>query len=613
VTTDQILIGIGLTLALAVGCQVAASRLHVPALILLLPAGFTAGALTVTVHPDQLLGPAFQPLVSLSVAVILYDAGLSLDLTKLVGSTRRVALRLIGLGVAVTCVLAALTAARLLGLSGRSALMLGTILVVSGPTVVGPILRFVHPVQRLHRILTWEGALIDPIGAILGALVFHAVTASVQPGLAAGVGQFLISVGVGVAGAAVGSVVLWLLLTKLDLDEAIGTSTQLATVVAVAAACDALRDDTGLVAAIGMGLVVANHPQFDVPARRPFLETLVQLILGVLFISISATVTPASLRHLLLPTLALVAVLVLVARPLVAFGATVRAGLSRGERGFIGWMAPRGIVAAATASTFSAGLAAQGVAGADEILPVTFLVIVVTVGLYGLTAEPVARRLGVVRSARSRPLLVGDEDWMLRLGRVLQAGGLDVLMWAGLPERRAQIRDAGLELAPGELLAAATGRGAELEGVTTVLVLTGDDDFNVLASMVLRPSVDGPVYHLRPAGQDREVIAPVTAGQSLFAAPLTRPVLADRCARGAQFSLCAAAEEAPPGHDVLFVLGAEGRLLPVTEQDAPTPRSDGQLVLLGPALPQPPTSLTEPARRTVPTATTPTPPTDPER
>jgi hypothetical protein len=384
-------------------------------------------------------------------------------------------------------------------------------------------------------------------------------------------------------------------------------------VVAVAAACDALRDDTGLVAAIGMGLVVANHPQFDVPARRPFLETLVQLILGVLFISISATVTPASLRHLLLPTLALVAVLVLVARPLVALGATVRAGLSRGERGFIGWMAPRGIVAAATASTFSAGLAAQGVAGADEILPVTFLVIVVTVGLYGLTAEPVARRLGVVRSARSRPLLVGDEDWMLRLGRVLQAGGLDVLMWAGLPERRAQIRDAGLELAPGELLAAATGRGAELEGVTTVLVLTGDDDFNVLASMVLRPSVDGPVYHLRPAGQDREVIAPVTAGQSLFAAPLTRPVLADRCARGAQFSLCAAAEEAPPGHDVLFVLGAEGRLLPVTEQDAPTPRSDGQLVLLGPALPQPPTSLTEPARRTVPTATTPTPPTDPER
>jgi len=309
VTTDQILIGIGLTLVLAVGCQVAAGRLHVSALILLLPVGFTAGAMTDTVHPDQLLGPAFEPLVSLSVAVILYDAGLSLDLPKLVGSTRRVVLRLIGLGVVVTPVLATLTAAWLLGLSGRAALVLGTILVVSGPTVVGPLLSFVHPVQRLNRILTWEGSLIDPVGAILGALVFHAVTASAQPGLTAQVGQFLASVGVGVAGAAVGSVVLWLLLSKLGLDEAIGSSAQLATVVAVAAACDALRDDTGLVAAIGMGLVVANHPQFDVPARRPFFETLVQLILGVLFISISATVTPASLRHLVLPTLALQLVL----------------------------------------------------------------------------------------------------------------------------------------------------------------------------------------------------------------------------------------------------------------------------------------------------------------
>jgi NhaP-type Na+/H+ or K+/H+ antiporter len=105
VTTDQILIGIGLTLVLAVGCQVAAGRLHVSALILLLPVGFTAGAMTDTVHPDQLLGPAFEPLVSLSVAVILYDAGLSLDLPKLVGSTRRVVLRLIGLGVVVTPVL----------------------------------------------------------------------------------------------------------------------------------------------------------------------------------------------------------------------------------------------------------------------------------------------------------------------------------------------------------------------------------------------------------------------------------------------------------------------------------------------------------------------------
>jgi NhaP-type Na+/H+ or K+/H+ antiporter len=127
----------------------------------------------------------------------------------------------------------------------------------------------------------------------------------------------------------------------------------------------------------------------------------------------SPTVTPASLKHIVLPTLALVAVLVVVTRPLVAFSATIRTELTRGEGAFIGWMAPRGIVAAATASTFGAELAAHHVGGAAKILPVTFLVIVATVALYGLTAVPVARLLGVTRPARTRPLLVGGDPWVI--------------------------------------------------------------------------------------------------------------------------------------------------------------------------------------------------------
>ena len=130
------------------------------------------------------------------------------------------------------------------------------------------------------------------------------------------------------AGAAVGIAVLWFCLRKLDLDEVLSTTCQLACVVGVAAVCDAIRDDTGLIAAILMGLVVANVRGFDMPARRPFFETLVQLIIGVLFVSISATVTPASVRHLVLPTLGLVAVLVLLTRPLVAFIATIRTELT---------------------------------------------------------------------------------------------------------------------------------------------------------------------------------------------------------------------------------------------------------------------------------------------
>ncbi|MYT24398.1 sodium:proton exchanger, partial [Streptomyces sp. SID7760] len=478
---DQVFAGLALIVVLAVGSQLLASRLRVPALIVLLPVGFTAGALTGDVNPEKLLGAAFSPLVSLAVAVILYDAGLGLDLKRFRAHTRRVVVRLIWLGALLTAGSAALLAGVLLGMSAGSAVMLGAILIVSGPTVVGPLLHFVRPTERLQHVLVWEGTLIDPVGAILGALVFHGVVAGNSSGITGKAVQFTTSAAVGLAGGVAGTVVL-VLLRRLRPGEVLGTTVQLAAVVGVAAACDVVRDDTGLIAAVLMGLAAANLPGAGTGARNPFFETLVHLVIGLLFISISATVSPRSLRHVVLPTLALVAVLVLVTRPLVAACASLRTDLTRGERAFLGWMAPRGIVAAATASTFSGTLAAQGVGGASKILPATFVVIVVTVTLYGLTAGPVAKRLGVVRPSRSRPLLVGGDPWVVDLGLALRSAGLEVVVWAGHETQRDRIRAAGLELAPGELFAAATGSGAELEGLTGVLLLTGESDFNALAS-----------------------------------------------------------------------------------------------------------------------------------
>jgi len=238
---------VGLIVVLAVGSQVLASQLQIPALIILLPVGFTAGALTTDVNPQRLLGAAFQPLVSLAVAVILYDAGLGLDLARLRGHTRRVVLRLIAVGTPVTWAFAAVFAGLLLGMPVQAALMTGVILVVSGPTVVGPLLRFIRPTERLQRVLAWEGSLIDPVGAILGAVVFHAVLASPGGGLGYRPGRFVISILTGVAGAVIGVAVLWVCLRGLDLGKVLGTTSQLACVVGVAAACDIIRDDAGLV------------------------------------------------------------------------------------------------------------------------------------------------------------------------------------------------------------------------------------------------------------------------------------------------------------------------------------------------------------------------------
>jgi hypothetical protein len=473
---------------------------------------------------------------------------------------------------------AAVLAAPLLGMSAGAAVMTGAILVVSGPTVVGPLLAFVRPADRLQRILSWEGSLIDPVGGILGAVVFHAVLASTSGGVSHPVGLFLLSIAIGAAGAVAGVAVLWFL-SRLDLDDTLSATSQLACVVGVAAVCDSLHDDAGLIAAILMGLAVANLRAFDVPAKRPFFETLVQLIIGVLFVCISATVTPASLKHIVLPTLALVAVLVVVTRPLVAFSATIRTELTRGERAFIGWMAPRGIVAAATASTFGAALAASHVGGAAKILPVTFLVIVTTVALYGLTAVPVARRLGVTRPARSRPLLIGGDPWVIDLALALRAAELDVLMWAPSGDQRTQITQAGLDLAPGEQLASAVAQGAEIEGVTAIFLLTGEDHYNALAATVLAGNSDTPVYRLAPSP---DAVAPYIPGDTLFAPTLTRPDLTARHTAGARITTQPSDGAIPPATDLLFRVNPNGTLIPVTISRPPDSQPGDTLVLLGP-------------------------------
>ncbi|WP_406084083.1 cation:proton antiporter [Streptomyces virginiae] len=583
-TDDEILLGLALTVVLATGSQILAGKLRVPALIILLPVGFAAGAVTDVVRPDKLLGPDFSNLVSLSVAVILYDAGLGLDLRKLAHHTRGIVGRLLLYGVLLTFFVTGTVAPAMFGMPLRVAAMLGMILVVSGPTVVGPILDFVRPSDKVRRILIWEGTLTDPIGAILGALTFHAVASSHRIDIGRGyqLGQFAISLAFGLVGGAVGTALLWFALRTLRLGETLGTLAQLAVVIGVSAGCDILRDDTGLIAAILAGLAAANIRGFDMPSRRPFFETLVQLIIGLLFISISSTVTPASLVPVLLPALGLIAILVLVVRPLVALGAAAHTDLSRGERAFVGWMHPRGIVAAATASAFSSGLVERGVAGAAKILPVTFLVIVGTVLLYALTAAPMARRLGVVKEEGRRVLLVGGEPWVVDLGRALRSAGLDVLMWAGLDEERERIKGAGMDLAKGELLATAINPGARVEGVTAVFLATDDDDFNALASIVMQDTVEGPVYRVGPPHDSHGVVAPYTGGDILFGRSLVRHVLAERYGRGARFIVQPATAPLPQEHDTLFVVRADHRLDPVTERKPATPQKGDTVVLLGP-------------------------------
>jgi NhaP-type Na+/H+ or K+/H+ antiporter len=582
-TTSQVLLGTGLIVVLAVGSQVVASRLRIPAVAVLLPVGFAAGALCSDVSPARILGPSFQPVVSLAVATLLYNAGLRVSVRRARGRARQVAPRLAVAGALLTTVLGAVTAALVIGLSARAAILTGAVLVASGPSVVRPLLALVRPAERLRSILALEASLLAPAGAMFAILVFYGVLATeTAHGLGAQVGQFFLSAAIAIAGGAGGTALAWAMLRKLRVAPALMAGVQLALVIGVAAGCDALRPGAGLLAAAIMGLGLANIPGFSIPAR-PFVETLIDLILGGLLVSAAASVTPAALGQVAVPTLGLVAVLVLVVRPLTVLIAIRSSDLTRRERLFAGWLAPRGVMAVATAAAFAWPVTLRGIPDAAKVLPVALFATVLTAVCYGVTTVPAARLLGLLRSPRSRPLLVGGDPWAIDLGRALQTAGLDVLMWAGPEQQRERIRAADLPLAPDNLLAWVTTERLEMSGVTAVLMLTAEDGFNALAASLLRYSVGEQVYRIAAPDTGRGGVPPFAGGTVLFGGGLNRSTLASRHESGARVMTRPAGCELPPGHELLLVVRPGGLLQPVTRKHAPVARPGDTIVVLTPS------------------------------
>ena len=499
-TTDETLAGLGLVLVLAVGAQLLAGRLRVPAIVLLLPVGVIAGVATDDVHPDALLGHVYQPFVSVAVGVILFEAGLRLSFAEVRRQIRRTVARLVAVGGFVTWVGVTL-AARLLfpDLSSHIPVLLGAILVVSGPTVTLPLLAFVRPAREVRALLTWEGVLVDPFGAVLGVLVFHAVLSGAAGGPLWRPGQMLASVAVGALVGAAGAAILWLLLREAQRTEPRhAVPVVVMTVVAALVGADLLRDDAGFVATTLMGMVLANQRQIDISPALEFQGALVRLLVGVLFVLIAASVSPSDIGGVLPGALVLVAVMALLIRPLAVALATWRAGLTLRERAFAAWMAPRGIVAGATASAFSLALADEGLAGAERVLPIVFVAILGTVVLYGLTAAPVARLLGVAGAGGRLVLVVGGNRCARAVAEALARAGVAVRMWVGRPEEQAAAREAGIDVDRGAMLADAVAREAELEDVTDAVLMTPSDDFNALVAAELRAEL-GHDHVFRPA------------------------------------------------------------------------------------------------------------------
>jgi NhaP-type Na+/H+ or K+/H+ antiporter len=576
-STDDILLGLGLVVVLAIGSQLLARRLAIPAIVVLLPVGFIAGIATEDVQPDQLLGALYQPFVSLAVGVILFEAGLRLTFREVAVGVHKVLVRLLAAGVVVTWVGVAVTVALLFDDMDRGvAWLIGAILVVSGPTVVLPLLAFIRPARTVRTLLKWEGTLVDPIGALLGIVVFHGVQSDWQAG------EFLVDIGVGALVGLAGAFVLRLLLRDLHLNaprQAVPAT--LMVVVASLVAADLLREDAGFVATVLMGVALANQRRIDVSLTVEFQETLVQLLVGVLFVLIAASVSPGDVEAVLPEALALVVVMVIVLRPLAVALATARSAFTLRERAFVAWMAPRGIVAGATASAFGLQLAEKGVTGADSVLPIVFVVIFGTVLLYGLTGPIAARLLGVAGAGRGLVLVVGGHPLAREIAQALKRAGVEVRMWVGAPTDREAARAAGIDADRGRMMVDSVGREAELEDITDALLLTRSDDFNAVTAAELRSELGhGHVFRISPDPEESNLLPPATEGGILGGPGLTLDELSGRFADGGRIVVRPGDEPLEQTAVPLFTVSSKGRLSVAADGGAPATQPGGTVIAL---------------------------------
>ena len=383
---EEALIGLASVLLLGVGAQWLAWRLRLPSILLLLVLGFLAGPITGFLHPDEIFGEALFPIVSLSVAIILFEGGLTLRLSELPAVGKPMGL-LISVGALITWAVAAVAAHYIVGMTWSLSVLLGAILIVTGPTVIGPLLRQIRPTGNVGTILKWEGILIDPVGAVLAVLVFEAILeGEFGQGQAAGaiLGGVVETLLIGVALSFLGAAILIIFLRRYWIPDYLQNSVSLMVALSLFALSNVLHPESGLLTVTLMGVLLANQKWVTVKHIVEFKENLQVLLIGGLFILLSSRLDLQSLLAMGWREFAFLAVLIFIARPLSVFASTMGSNFENRSRIFLSWMAPRGIVAASVASLFAFELSVAGVEGAEQLVSMTFLVIIGTVCLVWL-------------------------------------------------------------------------------------------------------------------------------------------------------------------------------------------------------------------------------------
>lgn len=480
---EHILVGIAAVIALGISAQWLAWRTKLPAILVLLVFGIVAGPVTGLLDPEALLGELLSPFVSVSVAIILFEGGLSLRMSEFrkIGG---VVIKLITIGVGITWFLSAVASYYLLDLGLEISVLFGAILIVTGPTVIIPLLRQVRPTETAGSVLKWEGIVNDPIGAMMAVLVFEIILAGGFESISGKAGMVIVTTIVdGTFFGALGAGIMYITLKKHWIPDYLQNPVSLMIVVAIFTASNVLQHESGLLAVTIMGILLANQKSVRVKHIIEFKENLQVLLISTLFILLAGRLKIEHLEYFNLNSLWFLLALILIVRPASIYLASIGSKLNFKEKTFLAWMAPRGIVAAAISAIFALRLEQEGYESAERLVPYTFIVIIATVTIYGLSASPVARLLGVAKPKPHGVLFIGAHAWARKLAETLNDMGFKVLVADSNWENISKARKAGINTYYGNILSEYAVDEIDLDGIGHLLALTPNDEVNSLAAI----------------------------------------------------------------------------------------------------------------------------------
>ena len=574
-------------LVLGVGAQWLSWRLKQPSILALLILGIIAGPITGLLRPDEQFGDILFPMVSLGVALVLFEGGLTLKFRDLRGHGMAVT-NLVSWGALLNWLLMALGCWWLAGFSAEIAFLFAALVVVTGPTVINPLLRTMRAKSDVSQVLRWEGILIDPVGALLAVLVFQYLVSGADSWVV-----FAKSVGVGLVAGFAGAISLGFVLRNHWAPDYLVNVLTLAWVVMMFAGSDFVAHESGLLTVTVMGIWLGNMKDVGVSEILSFKESLSVLIISVLFIVLGARVDPMDIAATGWNGV-IVLLVVLLARPIVVWASTLGGNYSWRQKALLSWVAPRGIVAAAVSSLFALRLADIGYPEATDLVAYTFLIIIATVVLQSLTARAATRALGLAEAEPNGMLIVGANPVARAFGLALRQQGFRVKLADTSYEEIRSARMAGLETYYGDPISSHAEQFLELVGIGRLFAMSRRSRWNTLSCMKYRAEFGGNrVFSLRNAedrdASEREKLADDYRVPRLFGEDVTYQKLASLLAGWAEiktinltdeFDMDAYREKNASNLIPLFSIDPDGRLRVIDEGEPTEIPENGKLMVL---------------------------------